>query len=210
MGDQDDLGHRPVDSFLPTIAPLKQESSEVRERGYRQRAAEEDEEVPHQYQQLDDDEDDNGEDQYESGQDSGDLTDNAPPSPPPEEDLFKDFPTPHNFEDEAFDEQPKPTIEKVVAAPPPLAVSEAEQPKGEGKDKVKKKKKRKSSKKKHSSKDVVHAEETLKPPKPQPAGEEEMAHKHRPDDTPQPSSASGMRFDELYRLKGVVSLLSIE
>jgi hypothetical protein len=199
-----------VNSFLPTIAPLKQESSEVRDRGYSHREPEEDEEVPPQYQQLDDD--DNGEDQYESGQDSGDLPDNAPPSPPPAEDLFKGFPTPHNFEDAAFDEQPKPTIEKVVAAPPPLAVSEAEQHKGEGKDKVKKKKKRKSSKKKHNSKEVVHAEEALKPPKPQPAGEEEegMAHKHRPDDTPQPSSASGMRFDELYRLKGVVSLLSIE
>lgn len=26
------------------------------------------------------------------------------------------------------------------------------------------------------------------------------------DDTPQPSSSSGMRFEELYRLKGVVSV----
>ena len=34
-------------------------------------------------------------------------------------------------------------------------------------------------------------------------------HDDAPLDTPQPSAKSGMRFDELYRLKGVVSLYSI-
>lgn len=36
---------------------------------------------------------------------------------------------------------------------------------------------------------------------------DEMARAQRPEDTPKPDSTSGMRFDELYRLRGVVSYL---
>jgi hypothetical protein len=58
---------------------------------------------------------------------------------------------------------------------------------------AKKKKKKRSKSKKTSSK----AEDE--------DNDNDMAHAQRPEDTPQPSSESGMRFDELYRLRGVVS-----
>jgi hypothetical protein len=62
--------------------------------------------------------------------------------------------------------------------------------------KSKKKKRSKSGKKSSSKKDLElqqHQETN------------QMSHSDLLEDTPQPSSQSGMRFDELYRLRGVVS-----
>lgn len=87
-----------------------------------------------------------------------------------------------------------------------LAPLQVEKPKVNKETSIKKKKKKrskvkKSSKQELSEDDDIAAEDQER----NDSHNSDMPLPQRSDSTPQPSSESGMRFDELYRLRGVVS-----
>jgi hypothetical protein len=127
----------------------------------------------------------------------GDLLNVPPPPTPP-------------LTEELVLQQPLPTIlDTGIPAPPISAEKDKSLERKTSTSKKKKKKRNKSQKagKKESSNRDVH---TAEPPKKilltAEILAEQMAHEQRPEDTPEPSSLSGMRFDELYRLRGVVRI----
>jgi hypothetical protein len=141
----------------------------------------------------------------------GDLLNVPPPPTPPTEEYLL---------------QPPPTILNTGTNPipaPPIAEksksSSKLERKASGKEGKKKKKKRhkgqKAGRKESSGRDVTSNSSIEIPAAPKKVLltaeilAEQMAHEQRPEDTPQPSSLSGMRFDELYRLRGVVRYLFI-
>lgn len=105
------------------------------------------------------------------------LLDNNPPPPTPPTEVST-LPYPHT----------QPSL--LLAQPPPL--EEKKLVKKESSTK-KKKKKRSKNKKSSSKADDEVKDKNIN-----------MSHPQRPEDTPQPSSESGLRFDELYRLRGVL------
>ena len=120
------------------------------------------------------------------------MLDNNPPPPTPPSELST-LPYPH-------------TQPSLLLAQPPL-----EKPLVKKDSAAKKKKKKRSKNKKSSSKgdDDDHHNHKDKDKDNSSNNNNnnsysDMAHPQRPEDTPQPSSESGLRFDELYRLRGVV------
>lgn len=117
------------------------------------------------------------------------LLDNHPPPPTPPTQLAT-----------LSYQQPQPPPSILVSAQQSQASSSETPSKKEHHSKKKKKKRSKSihkSTKASSKKEVTEEEE-------EEVSVDEMARAQRPEDTPKPDSTSGMRFDELYRLRGVL------
>lgn len=134
-----------------------------------------------------------------------------PPTPPSEHpSLLQAVPSAFGAPPVAEQEEPDSAVVAAQEQQQSTAPSAAT-PQRKKSQEGKKKKKRKSEQKKKSSsrrdnKERSHSKGTLETSaKTEEEGDDDMAHDQRPEDTPQPSSLSGMRFEELYRLRGVVS-----
>ncbi len=123
------------------------------------------------------------------------------------------LPAPYARGEQTLDSHPPPPTppsESIFYNAPPsslLAPPQVEQPKVKKEQSAKKKKKKRSKTKKAAKTDqeddnvAANDEENNSANKSYP----DMPLPPRPEDTPQPSSESGRRFEELYRLRGVVS-----